>query len=110
MESGLRPTATQLDSRLNRFALRFASLSKGTRHENTPERIARSEPVAAFPRMLGQKEETDLLEVASPLEATVTTEQESAAAKQEAIRTNRPGLTMSTDGSPMVQVSRRCAF
>ena len=42
-------------------------------------------------------EETVLLEEASPLEATVVIEEEAAAAKEA--RFDRPGLTISTDGS-----------
>ena len=44
------------------------------------------------------REETVLLEVATPLEATVTIEEEAAAAL-EARSSNRPGLTIFTDGS-----------
>jgi len=94
LESGIRPAAAQLDNRLRRFALRLASLPKGDQERDL---------IGASDCALGQRlqsalgcwngrEETVLLEVASPLE-------EEAAAALEAKRPHRPGLTMSTDGS-----------
>jgi len=50
--------------------------------------------------MWNGREETVLLEVASPLEATTTIEETEAAAN-EAKRTDRPWLTIFTDGSQL---------
>jgi len=100
LESGLRLATTQLDNRLRRFALRLASLPRGDQAR---------ELTGAADSALGQRlqshlgcwngrEETVLLEVASPLDATTTIEEAEAAAN-EAKRTDRPGLTIFTDGS-----------
>jgi len=99
MESGLRPAATQLDNCLRRFVLRLASLPKG---DQARELVGADKTLRnRLQSSLGcwdRKEGTVLLEVASTLEATVTKEEESAD-KQEAKRTDRPGLAMFTDGS-----------
>jgi len=96
----LKPAATQLDNQLRRFALRLASLPRGDQAR---------ELVGAPDSALGQRlqsalgcwngrEETVLLEVAFPLDATTTIEEEAAAAK-EANQLGRPGLSIFTDGS-----------
>ena len=90
---------TQLDNR-RRFALRLTSLPKGDQARGL---------IGAADSALGQRlqsylgcwngrEETVLLEVASPLDATTTIEEAEAAAN-EVKRTDRPGLTIFTDGS-----------
>ena len=101
-ESGLRPAAAQMDSRLRRFALRLASLTRG---DQARELIGASESalgqrLQSYLGCWNGREETVLLEVASPLEAAVSIEEEAAAAN-EAKRTGRPGLTIYTDGSRM---------
>jgi len=98
LESGLRPATVQLDNRLRCFALRLASLPRGDQAR---------ELIGAAGSALGQrlqshlgcwngKEETCLLEVASPLD-TSTTIEEAEAAATEAKRTGRPGLCSRTD-------------
>ena len=88
-----------MGNRLRRFALRLASLPKGdqARQLAGADSTLRNRP-QAFLGCWDRKEETVLLVADSPLEATVMIEEESAA-KQEAIGTDRPGLTMFTDGS-----------
>jgi len=49
MESGLHPAATRLDNGLRRFALGSPASQRGTRHENLPEQIARSETGCSLP-------------------------------------------------------------
>ena len=82
---------------MRRFALRLASLPRGDQAR---------ELVGASDSALGQRlqsalgswngrEDTVLLEVASPLEASTTIEEEAAAAL-EAKRLARPGLTIFT--------------
>ena len=100
MESRLRPAAAQLDNRLRRFAFRLASLPRG---DQARELIGASD--SAFGQRLQShlgcwngRDETVLLNVASPQEATATIEEEAAAAN-EARQTTWPGLTTSTDGS-----------
>jgi len=92
LESGLKSAATQLDNRLRRFALRLASLPKG---DQTRELVGASDSALGqrLQSALGcwsGREETVLLEVASPLDATTTIEEEAAAAK-EASQLVRPG-------------------
>ena len=70
-ESGLRPAAAQMDSRLRRFALRLASLTRG---DQARELIGASESalgqrLQSYLGCWNGREETVLLEVASPLEA-----------------------------------------
>jgi len=100
LESGIKPAVVQLDNRLRRFALRLASLPRGDQAR---------ELVGSTDSALGQRiqsalgcwndrEETVLLEVASPLDASATIEEEAAAAL-EARRLDRPGLSIFTDGS-----------
>jgi len=99
-ESGIKPAVVQLDNRLRRFALRLASLPRGDQARKL---------VGTSDSALGQRlqsalgcwngrEETALLEVASPLGASTTIEEETAGAL-EARRLGRPGLSILTDGS-----------
>ena len=100
LESGIKPAVAQLENRLRRFALRLASLPRGDQAR---------ELVGASDSALGQRlqsargcwngrEDTVLLEVAPHLDASTTIEEEVAAAL-EAKQLDRPGLTISTDGS-----------
>jgi len=100
LESGIKPAATQLDNRLRRFALRLASLPRGDQARRLVEASGSSieQRLQSALGCWNGREETVLLEVASPLEASTTIEEEAAAAR-EANRLNRPGLTNFTDGS-----------
>ena len=109
-EPGLRPAAAQMDNRLRRFALRLASLPGG---DQAGELIGASESALgqrlhSYLGCWNGREETVLLEVASPLEAAVTIEKEAAAAN-EAKRTGRPGLTISTRTDPAWRMERPAA-
>jgi len=101
-QSGIRVQTSggTAGNRLRRFALRLASLPRGDQAR---------ELVGASDSALGQRlqsalgcwngrEDTVLLEVASPLGASTTIEKEVAAAL-EAKQLDRPGLTIVTDGS-----------
>ena len=79
----------RLENRVRRFALRLASLPRGDQA---------SELVGASDGCWNGREDTVLLEVASPLGASTTIEEEVTAAL-EAKQLNRPGLTIFTDGS-----------
>jgi len=91
---------TQLDNRPRRFALRLASLPRG----DQARKLAGSSDSALGQRLQSAlgcwngREETVLLEVASPLDESTTVEEEAAAAR-EANQLDRPGLTIFTDGS-----------
>ena len=99
LESGIKPAVAQLDNRLRRFALRLASLSKGDQaRELVGAAGALGQRLQSALGCWNGREETVLLEVATPLEATITIEEEAAAAL-EARSSNRPGLTIFTDGS-----------
>jgi len=91
----------QLDhNRLRRFALRLASLPRG---DQARELVGA--PDSALGKRLQSvlgcwngREDTVLLEVASPLDASTTIDEEAAAAR-EANQLDRPGLIIFTDGS-----------
>jgi len=91
-----------MDNRLRRFALRLASLPRGDQARELigASESALSQRLQSYLGCWNGREETVLLEVASPLEAAVSIEEEAAAAN-EAKRTGRPGLTIYTDGSRM---------
>jgi len=72
MESGLRPAGAQLDNRARRFALRLASLPRG---DQARELIGASDSelgqrLQSFLGCWNGREETVLMEVASPLDAS----------------------------------------
>ena len=84
LESEIKPATVQLDNRLRRFTLRLASLPKGDQAR---------ELVGASDSFLGKRlqsalgcwngrEDTVLLEVASPLDASTTIDEETAAARE----------------------------
>jgi len=75
-ESGLRPAPAQLDKRLRHFALRLTAFRKGSSqgaHRDTE--CARTTATVILGLWNG-REETVLLEVATPLEATVTVDRQ----------------------------------
>ena len=86
------------DNRLRRFTLRLTSLSEdGQASELVGTPSALGQRLQSF-RILERKRRNSLLEVATPLEATTTVDEETAA-KQEAQRADRLGLNIFTDGS-----------
>jgi len=105
MESGLRPASTQLDNHLQRFALRLASLPKGG---EARELIGAAESTLGnrlyLPRILGQKGRNGSPGGDHPLKGTATIDEETAA-KQEAQRVDRLGLTIFMDGSRLKNVA-----
>ena len=100
LESGLRPAAANWTTACAASPSGSPSLPRG---DQARELIGASDS-ALGQRLQSQlgcwngREEAVLLEVASPLEATTTVDEEEAAAN-EAKRTDRPGLTIFTDGS-----------
>jgi len=74
LESGIKPAVILLDNRLRRFALRLASLPRG----DQARKLVGSSDSALGQRLQSAlgcwngREETVLLEVASPLDASTT--------------------------------------
>jgi len=94
LESGLRPAAAQLDNRLRRYALRLASLPRGDQAREMFEAMDGEgefgQRLRSFLGCWNGKEETVLMETATPLEAIVVVEEEDAAARPPQNATTKP--------------------